>query len=165
MKWQLSMKTITGSRAAGQLGSLHWPRATCGKCKSKPQTFVENTQNCRDPSPSPGRIYLVQLLRVVAGNQKEDIRADILRHGIVVAHNLAVVHQEFRVGHEFGDAQHSRGSLHREERKNTVKSIGEGDDEGQPHSQSESQGRVRECEIADSSYRVYTQSVPEHASR
>lgn len=105
------MKTITGSRAAGQLGSLHWPRATCGKCKSKPQTFVENTQNCRDPSPSPGRIYLVQLLRVVAGNQKEDIRADILRHGIVVAHNLAVVHQEFRVGHEFGDAQHSRGSL------------------------------------------------------
>lgn len=36
--------------------------------------------------------YFVQLFGVVAGDQKQDIRADVLRHGVVVAHNLAVVH-------------------------------------------------------------------------
>lgn len=36
--------------------------------------------------------YFVQLFGVVAGYQKQDIRAHVLRHGVVVAHNLAVVH-------------------------------------------------------------------------
>lgn len=110
MKWQLHEDNHPPGSCAAQ-------QATCGKCKSKPQTFAENTQKCATSvvpapsSPHPWWIYLVQLFRVIASDQKQDIRADILRHCVVVAHNLAVVHQEFGVGHEFGDAQHSRGSL------------------------------------------------------
>lgn len=112
------------------------------------------------------RTHLVQLFRVVAGNQKENVRADILRHGIVVAHNLAVVYQEFGIRHEFGDAQHSRGSLLGAAAKKTqLNREGNATGEGTKHSQSESPGTERACGIADSSCRVYTQWVPAHASR
>lgn len=65
--------------------------------------------------------YLVELFGIVASDQKQDIRADILRHGIVVAHNLAVVHQKFRIGHEFCDAQHSRRCLRNKSTQSQMK--------------------------------------------
>lgn len=55
--------------------------------------------------------HLVQLLRIVTGNQEKDIRTDILGHGIVMANDLTIIDQEFRIWHKFGYSKNSCCSL------------------------------------------------------